>query len=224
MPNNSLNMLSITNIFERIFGRSQNAPLAELLSKQAGTAARCAAHTHKTKGADLQHITELEHEGDQLEAEIHEILDNSFILRFDKSDVTHLTAEIDDMLDGMRRVAKHMHVYGALLQTLKPEALELLKIIESMARTVEDLSNTLREKRLPHKRIQASVKALATAETAADRLLEKAEAALIAEFTVPGKSAIEFAAWNKLFRLLERITDSADHCGRHILSISRKEA
>ncbi|TSC87165.1 MAG: phosphate transport regulator-like protein [Parcubacteria group bacterium Gr01-1014_8] len=206
-----------------MFGKSQNTPLAEMLFRLSDAAALSAKRLRETKCSDLERITEFEHTGDETEAQIHEILDNSFILRFDKSDVTHLAAELDDMLDGMRRVAKHVHMYGKVLSPLKPQALEFLDIIASMTTAVRDLVKMLSEKRLSQSRIKECVKRLAHSESIADRTLENAAIALIAEFNIPGKSAIEFSAWDKLFRLLEGITDSADHCGRLVLSMARKE-
>jgi hypothetical protein len=35
---------------------------------------------------------------------------------------------------------------------------------------------------------------------------------------------LEFIAWEKLYQLLEEMTDEANHCAELILSLARKEA
>ena len=214
----------LTHTLERLFGKSQNVPLAGLLHSLAEVSAACIKTMKDTQCRDIARVTHFEHEGDDLESQIHEILDNSFILRFDKPDVVHLAAELDDMLDGMRRVAKHVHMYQPILKTLRPEVLEFLDIIESMTIEVQKLTEMLSHRKLSQHQIKTLVKEIEQSESAADKILERVESSLINEFNAPGKNVIEFTAWDKLFRLLERITDSADHCGRCVLSMARKEA
>ena len=50
----------------------------------------------------LPGIVVFERRADKLVDEIHELLDNAFIMRFDTPDAMRLTDEIDDVIDGMR--------------------------------------------------------------------------------------------------------------------------
>jgi uncharacterized protein Yka (UPF0111/DUF47 family) len=88
----------------------------------------CAEHFRKTNGQDLDGIIDYEHKGDAIVDEIHELLDNSFILRFDGADCMGLTDDLDNLIDGMRKVAFHIDIYRPLHDTLRPEAIEIFGV------------------------------------------------------------------------------------------------
>ncbi|MFM7083687.1 MAG: DUF47 domain-containing protein, partial [Hyphomicrobium sp.] len=87
-------MLSKIPLFGSLFGRSQNDKLVHLLQLLSNTALHCAAHFRKTKGKDVSGIIEIEHKADAIVDEIHELLDNSFIMRFDIPDSMRLTDDL----------------------------------------------------------------------------------------------------------------------------------
>ena len=95
----------------RFFGPSQNDQFAELMGQLAQTSVDCAQHFRSTSGQDLTGIIDFEHKGDAIVDEIHEILDNAFIMRFDISDAMRLADELDNVLDGMRKIAVHIDIY-----------------------------------------------------------------------------------------------------------------
>jgi hypothetical protein len=51
-----------------------------------------------------------------------------------------------------------------------------------------------------------------------------AERKLVAEYMPAGANRLEFIAWDKLYQLLEQMTDEANHCAKLVLSLARKEA
>ena len=59
----------------------------------------CAAHFRETGGLDHLGIIDFEHRGDAVVREIHELLDNAFILRFDIADCMRLTDDLDNVID-----------------------------------------------------------------------------------------------------------------------------
>src|SRR3989338_6270091 len=200
-------MLWDGNPLERFFGRSQNGPIADLLAQQAEIASRCSKLLRESSCKSL-----------------HEIIDSSFILRFDKSDIGSLANSLDNILNGMRQVAMHVDIYTPHIPRLRPEAEELLQIIEQMTAQVQKCTGLLHEKRLPHKRVRELTRELIKAESRADAILHKGEAALVREYGIESGGALTFLAHDKLLRMLEHITDVANHCGTLILSITRKEA
>jgi len=217
-------MLWDGNPLERFFGRSQNGPIADLLAQQPEIASRCSKLLRESSCKSLDEIIALEHEGDATEEKIHEIIDSSFILRFDKSDIGSLANSLDNILNGMRQVAMHVDIYTPHIPRLRPEAEELLQIIEQMTAQVQKCTGLLHEKRLPHKRVRELTRELIKAESRADAILHKGEAALVREYGIESGGALTFLAHDKLLRMLEHITDVANHCGTLILSITRKEA
>ena len=104
-----------------LFGASHNDRFASLLGQLADIGVACAAHFRATSGQDVPGIVAFERQADKIVDEIHELLDNSFIMRFDIPDAMKLTDEVDDVIDGMRRAAAHIDIYKAFLNTLRPE-------------------------------------------------------------------------------------------------------
>ena len=83
LPRKDSQMSRIWEAVGRFFGPSQNERFAQLLLQLAETAVACAAHFRQTGGEDLSGIIDYEHRGDAIVDDIHELLDNVFILRFD---------------------------------------------------------------------------------------------------------------------------------------------
>src|SRR5262245_16412494 len=141
-------MKSVWEAFARFFGPRQNTRFAELLLQLADTAVTCAGHFRQTGGEDLTGIINFEHDGDAIVAQIHELLDNAFIMRFDIADCMRLTDDLDNVIDGMRKVAIHIDIYKSVVVPLRPDALELFAIGERMMLGVRDLVAMLSEPKL----------------------------------------------------------------------------
>jgi uncharacterized protein Yka (UPF0111/DUF47 family) len=104
-------MATIWEAVGRFFGPSQNERFAQLLMQLADTAIDCASHFRETGGEDLAGIINYEHRGDAIVDEIHQLLDNTFILRFDVADCMRLTDDLDNVID---RHAQGRHPYRYL--------------------------------------------------------------------------------------------------------------
>ncbi len=217
-------MKNIWDAVGHFFGPSHNVKFAELMGRLAQTSVDCAKHFRETNGQDLTGIIDFEHKGDAIVDEIHEILDNSFIMRFDISDCMSLADELDNVLDGMRKVAVHIDVYRPILSVLKPDTLELLAVGERMQKQLFDIVAMLADKRLSLPRVRELATRIDEDEATADKIAASAERRLVAEYVAPGANRLEFIAWEKLYRLLEEMTDHANHCAKLVLSLARKEA
>jgi uncharacterized protein len=215
-------MSGIWEAVGRFFGQSQNERFAQLLLQLAETAVACAAHFRQTGGEDVSGIIDYEHRGDAIVDDIHELLDNVFILRFDIADCMRLTDDLDNVIDGMRKVAIHIDIYRPVVLPLRPDALELFAIGERMMVGVQELVAMLSEPKLSLARVRDRARTIDEAE--ADKLVAIAERKLVAQYSPPGANRLEFIAWDKLYQLLEQMTDEANHCGKLILSLARKEA
>ena len=141
-------MRTIWNAMGRFFGPSQNEQFAELLLRLADTAVDCAAHFRVTGGLDHLGVIDFEHKGDAVVTEIHELLDNAFILRFDIADCMRLTDDLDNVIDGMRKVAIHIDIYRPVLGALRQDAMELFAIAERMMGGIRKLVAMLGEPKL----------------------------------------------------------------------------
>jgi uncharacterized protein len=217
-------MRTIWNAMGRFFGPSQNEKFAELLLRLADTAVACAAHFRATGGLDHLGVIDFEHKGDAVVTEIHELLDNAFILRFDIADCMRLTDDLDNVIDGMRKVAIHIDIYRPVLAPLRQDAMGLFAIAERMMGGIRKLVAMLGEPKLSLAAVREAATAIDQDEAAADTLVAAAERKLVAEYRPANANHLEFIAWNKLYQLLEEMTDEANHCGELILSLARKEA
>jgi len=131
---------TIQGALANLFGPSRNDQYAALLKRLADIAQACAVHFRKTNGQDAEGIIAFEHQADSVVDEIHELLDNSFIMRFDIPDAMRLTDVLDDVVDGMRKVALHIQAYKPYLSELRPEAHELMEVAADMLLHVDKLS------------------------------------------------------------------------------------
>jgi len=198
---------------------SRNDRYAALLKQVSEIALECAAHFRTTSGQDVAGIIEFEHRADRVVDEIHELLDNSFIMRFDIPDTMRLTDELDDVIDGMRKlrciltrtsctwrtcvrgsrsngVSREMLVHSTRLLPCSPSQLSLPRVREVANRST---------------RWNLSDKIVATTSASWSRSSRRRG------------ERLGFIAWHQLFHLLEEMTDDANHCSGVILSLARKE-
>jgi uncharacterized protein Yka (UPF0111/DUF47 family) len=152
------------------------------------------------------------------------LLDNSFIMRFDVPDAMRLTDEIDDVIDGMRGAAAHIDIYKQFLGKLRPEGQELIVMGERSIQALRNLIATLKEPKLSLTRARSLARVINDAESEADKIIARAERGLVAEFSDPGTNTLEFIALEKLYAMIEEMTDDAKRCGKLIVSLARKEA
>ena len=215
---------TIWDAIGRFFGPSHNDEFAALMSELAQTSVECAKHFRDTRGQDLAGIIEYERKGDAISDKIHEILDNAFIMRFDISDAMRLVDELDNVLDGMRKIAVHIDIYKPIVGELQPDALELLDVSERMQKQLKQIIGMLAEPKLMLSRVRDLASVIDDDESVADKIAAAAERRLVEEYRAPSANRLEFIAWEKLYRLLEEMTDHANHCAKLILSLARKEA
>lgn len=207
-----------------LFGPSRNDTFARLLKQLSETVLACSKHFRDTGGRDLQGIIDFEHKADAIVDDIHELLDNSFIMRFDIPDSMKLTDDLDNVIDGMRKVAIHLDVYRQHLTALRPEAVELIGIGDDMVQSLDKLVAMLAGPRLKLANVRELARSIDENESRADKLVSAVERKLVEEFSQPDKKTIGFIAWHQLFHLLEEMTDDANHCAKLIMSLARKEA
>ena len=194
-----------------------------MLIRLADVGVECAAHFRATDGQDLPGIIAFERRADKLVDEIHELLDNAFIMRFDIPDAMRLTDEIDDVIDGMRGAAAHIDIYKIFLSDLRPEARELILMGERSIQALRNLIATLKSRncRCPWYVIwQAPLTTQNRKPTRSSRW----QSADSSANSLPVTNTLEFIALEKLYGMLEEMTDDAKRCGKLIVSLARKEA
>jgi len=214
----------VANAIARLLGDSPNKAFGKHLLDLADVGVACAAHFRQTNGQDLPGIVSFEKSADKIVDAIHELLDNAFIMRFDTPDALRLTDALDDVIDGMRGAATHVDIYKRYLRVLRPEAEELVVAGESAIRALRDLVSAVSIGPMSLNRAREGAKAINEAEANADKIIARAERNLVDEFSRMETNTLEFIALEKLYSMLEQITDDAKRCGKLIVSLIRKEA
>ncbi len=214
----------MANAVTRLFGGKHNAEFEDLLVRLAQVGVECAAYFRETDGQDLPGVIAFEKRADTIVDSIHELLDNTFIMRFDAADAMRLTDAIDDVIDGMRGAAAHIDIYKLYLAQLRPEARELIAAGERAIQALHDLIGTLQNGKLSPARSRELALAINDAESQADKIIAQAERGLVAEFSPSGRNTLEFIALERLYAMLEEMTDDAKKCGKLIISLARKES
>ncbi len=178
-------MSKLQGIFSGLFGASHNDKYADLMKQLAEKSLECARHFVATDGRDLAGIIAFERQGDRLVDQIHEVLDNSFIMRFDISDAMSLADELDNVLDGLRKTAMHVDIYKALLTKEQADAKELTALTEKMISRLRDLVGMLGEPRMRMPKVRELVTEIDELESDADRITALAERRLVGNIARP---------------------------------------
>jgi uncharacterized protein Yka (UPF0111/DUF47 family) len=214
----------VARAIARLFGTDYNDAFANKLLLLADVGVECAAHFRNTDGQDLPGVVSFEKRADKIVDAIHELVDNSFIMRFDPPDALRLTDALDDVIDGMRGAATHIDIYKRYLADLRPEARELIKSGERAIGALRELVASLGTGQLSLDRSRELARSINDAESEADNIIASAERSLVNEFSSGDKNTLEFLALEKLYSMLEEMTDDAKRCGKLIISLARKEA
>lgn len=217
-------MAGFAETLGRFFGPSNNNRYAELMIKLADKSIEGIRAFRASNGLDLDGIIRLEREGDRIVDEIHEILDNSFIMRFDIPDAMKLADELDSVLDGIRKTAMHIDIYKPLLKAPRDDAQKLGEVSEQMIVKLRDVVAMLALPRLKLSDVRGRVSEIDDLESVADRIVADAERKLVTQYAPDNANHLEYIAWNSLFQHLENMTDHANDCAKMVLSLARKEA
>ena len=145
-------------------------------------------------------IQALEHQGDEIDAEIAARLERAFITPFDREDIHELTSRLDDVVDGIQEVAETFVIYGIVEPT--PEARQLAGIIAGQG---AELMAALRLLDKPET-MQAHLRAVHTLENEADGLSRAAIGRLFRERMDP----LDVIRFRDLYIALEETIDAAE--------------
>ena len=168
------------------------------------------------KDVAVRRIVELEHKGDELAKEAHELLDGTFITRLDKSDIIMLLDKLDYIVDFIKSAAVRVAIYD--LTEEKKEAVKFSRTVLKMAEMLQEVFCEI--SRIPLVAAKKQAVALKDLEEEADRLLYYS----LRQLFLAEKDWKKAVAWQDVFENLERITDQCEDVINIINSVARKEA
>jgi predicted phosphate transport protein (TIGR00153 family) len=173
-------------------------------------AAATALHEMVTSYTDLdRHVEEiqrLEKEGDRIDREITQRLEDAFVTPFDREDIHELTVRLDDVVDGIQATAETFVIYA--IERPTDEAIDLARILAAQG---QELVEALR-KLDGLKGLDPHLERVHILEHEADALSRAAVGRLFREST----DAIEVIKWRDLYRELENAIDAAEDAAEAI--------
>ncbi len=163
--------------------------------------------------ADYDHIEErvdviraLEHEGDEIDAQLADKIERAFITPFDREDIHELAARLDDVVDGIQEIAETFLLYGIVRPTA--DAQGLARILAAQAEHLLDVLRKLESMQ----GVEAPLKAIHELENQADGMSRAAIAGLFQGTP----DALEVIKWRDVYNYLEEAIDAAEDTGEII--------
>jgi predicted phosphate transport protein (TIGR00153 family) len=179
---------------------------ARMLNELFADPARVAEHVRKIK--------DVEHKADLLTTTVNQRIDKTFITPFDREDIHHLAARLDDvidLLDGTSRRFEMLHI-----AEVKPPAKQLAGVLLRAADEIERAVKSMRKPAI----VNQHVVAIKQLEEEGDAIYHEAVGALFAGTPNP----LDVLKWKEMYDTLERAIDSCMGVAQVLQSISLKNA
>jgi len=179
---------------------------AAVVAKGAVTLARCleSKPAFDRIVAMSEQIHSLEHDGDDIVHRLMDRLNKTFLTPLDREDIYRLCTRLDDVLDYIDSVAKRLVTFK--IETLTPQAVEFVRIIECSAAEVEGGIRLLRDLRR-HEEIIRQCTRINQLENEADQVMREALNRL---FSDEAHDPIYVIKWKDLYEHLEIATDKCE--------------
>ncbi|MBI2174252.1 MAG: DUF47 domain-containing protein [Candidatus Omnitrophica bacterium] len=169
-----------------------------------------------TLAENAKRLERLEHDGDQITHEMIAKLNRTFITPLDREDIHRLGTELDDVLDLMEASTERFILYK--VDTLRPEAQQIAKVIQQQVQQVHEMIPKLRH--LRHEHILNHCIEINRLENTADRILRDSISQLFEGTPDP----ITVVKWRGLYELLEAATDRCQDIANTVEAIVLKNA
>jgi uncharacterized protein len=159
-------------------------------------------------------LRDLEHEGDDVTHEIHNLVNSSFATPIDQEDILRLSSSLDDIIDLAEETADKVDLYR--VQTISDAAKEMGEYLAKAGIEIAAALKTLEgfAQLRPHRA------AIHTLENEGDRMLRVA----IGDLFSGERDASELVKWKDIYDLLESTMDACEHAANVMESIAIKNA
>ena len=151
-------------------------------------------------------ITELEHKGDDIVAEISHKLAKTFVTPFDSEDIHELKSTIDSILDSIDSIAEKITLYN--VKSITKAAIGLTEELMVSTKLLSGLTSSLKKMQCNYELMDKIKKS----EQAADKIYRKG----IADLFANGTDVMEVIKWKDIYEDLE---DAVDFCREAALTI-----
>ena len=165
-------------------------------------------------------LKDLEHQGDEINHQIFDALNRTFVTPLDREDISYLAAALDDVLDWTEEVARRIRIY---------KIDEPTDLARRFARVLVDQAHEIRravgllDDRTGWGAIQKAVIEIHRLENEADDLAVEAIGGLY-EGVADVPALVQRIKWGDVYAILEEATDKADQVAHALHNIAIKHA
>ncbi|MEE9199439.1 MAG: DUF47 family protein [Dehalococcoidia bacterium] len=150
----------------------------------------------------VEHITDLEHRGDEIIHSIMRRLHGTFVTPLDRGDIANLAEQLDDVVDHIEEAARDM--FDFQLPAPTPQAKEMAQVLFEAGKELERAVAGLSQMRKRKADILDLCVKISTLEEQADRV---GRAALM-ELLNDNQPFTEVMKWREVYHHLEEAADS----------------
>jgi uncharacterized protein Yka (UPF0111/DUF47 family) len=190
---------------------------AALAREVGGLLAECCEAPPGDREALVGRMHRLEHESDDVIAEVYEALNRTFVTPLDRADIYQLASALEGIVDDVFSTALQVVVHA--MEDLPPGSRELADLIRRASEAVEAAVGDLRGMRDPT-RIRAQRDLLDRLESEGDRIFRTHIAAMFRTET----DAVRLIKYKEFLEGLEETLDACDDVGDALMTILVKNA
>ncbi|MBR1980022.1 DUF47 domain-containing protein [Candidatus Proelusimicrobium excrementi] len=155
----------------------------------------------------------IEHRGDEINHNILNMLNESFITPFDREDIFSLAQNMDNIIDGIYMITNRFYLYKIF--TPAEESKKLASIIENSAKAVCKVVNFLRSNKNMKDTLKQCVE-INRLENMADEIRDEAISRILND---ENANPILVIKQKELFEEAENVTDMCEHVANVVESI-----
>lgn len=192
--------------------------LFEALAQHAVTAAGCLnelALKFPDVSAQIQRIREEEHAADQLEHQVLDRLDRTFITPFDREDIHALVGGLDDIVDAIHALAKRFQIFH--MTTIDRTFLQQTQVLVQATAAASEAVHRLRKSR---KLSELSDKLIEIRET--ESVGDDNHHAALSRLFEGHVAPLEVMKWKELYDYIENAIDACEDVGNTLERIVLK--
>lgn len=165
----------------------------------------------------INHITDLEHQGDEITHRIISSLHTTFITPIDREDIAALAHTIDDIVDFIQAAADAMLIYRVTAPTQRSRELAtiIVQATEELEKAMPDLKNPGQLKHILTHCVEMN-----RLENAADRVYRAA----LGELFMDSLPVTEILKWREIYNHMESATDRCEDVANVLEGVALKYA
>jgi predicted phosphate transport protein (TIGR00153 family) len=165
-------------------------------------------------------LKDIEHQGDEINHQIFDALNRTFVTPLDREDISYLAGALDDVVDWTEEVARRIRIYK--IDEPTDLARMFAKVLVDQAHEIRRAVGLLEDLK-GRDAIHKAVIEIHRLENEADELAMEALSGLY-EGVADVPALVQRIKWGDLYAVLEEATDKADQVAHALHNIAIKHA